>query len=347
MARASGDTPKRCINLMPQLNLGLETESFHSAGQLRTMSCRGLPTSWYEFDHPNRPLVVLLHGYPDSPTIWKNQLEPLLREYGVLIPFIRGSSGSPSKPEESLRFHPTSILLDCLEILRHYPNRPLHLVGHDLGAVHAWNLAAHLGSSALSLTILSGTSLDVYSNRLSRTDQLLRAWYVMALQFPAVVDSIARFFPKDLESLLSRIDPSRTGNGGSPPEWNARQYPILAALALWNWVWSEKPNHSKLSVPLQVLWGKEDLFLSSPTQGEWERVATSATVRILPAGHWMQLQIPRQVNALLEKFLKAHDYRFPRMSLDKIAAPTRTPNPVVLGGTCANPSSFSLDDKST
>src|SRR3981081_4550713 len=91
----------------------------------------------FEVNGDGRP-VVLLHGFPDSGRLWRNQLEPLASAgFKVIVPDLRGygASGKPSGVDDY------SLLLlasDVLAILDRLGVEKAHVVGHDWGAALAW-----------------------------------------------------------------------------------------------------------------------------------------------------------------------------------------------------------------
>jgi pimeloyl-ACP methyl ester carboxylesterase len=67
-----------------------------------------------------------------------------------------------------------------------------------------------------------------------------------------------------------------------------------------------KIRERRVEVPTQVIWGEEDpALLVGLTRGleEW---IPDLRVDILPgAGHWVPYERPREVNALIRKFMEA------------------------------------------
>jgi pimeloyl-ACP methyl ester carboxylesterase len=77
---------------------------------------------------------------------------------------------------------------------------------------------------------------------------------------------------------------------------------------------------TKVRCPVLVLWGSEDAFLMPPRLEELKADAEKVTVRILAGGHWLQRQLPDNVNDLLSRFFgDRHDDR-------KFAAKERVKN---------------------
>lgn len=88
------------------------------------------------------PLVVLLHGFPECWYTWSHQLAALAEAgYHVVAPDQRGygQTGSAGDGvEKYTRLHLTGDIVGLLETLG---ERQTVVVGHDWGAVVAWDLA--------------------------------------------------------------------------------------------------------------------------------------------------------------------------------------------------------------
>ena len=88
------------------------------------------------------PLVILVHGFPESWYSWRHQIEALsMAGYRVAAPDVRGY-GESDRPHAVEAYDMESLtgdiagLVDALS-----PNDPAVVVGHDWGAPIAWNTA--------------------------------------------------------------------------------------------------------------------------------------------------------------------------------------------------------------
>ena len=88
------------------------------------------------------PLVILVHGFPESWYSWRHQIEALsIAGYRVAAPDVRGY-GESDRPHAVEAYDMESLtgdiagLVDALS-----PNDPAVVVGHDWGAPIAWNTA--------------------------------------------------------------------------------------------------------------------------------------------------------------------------------------------------------------
>ncbi len=99
------------------------------------------------------PLVVLLHGWPESWYSWRHQLPALAAAgYRAVAPDLRGFGGSDAPPKvEDYEIH--HICRDLGGLLDHYQAKTAVVVGPRLGrahhlAVRAADARPHLGGGA-------------------------------------------------------------------------------------------------------------------------------------------------------------------------------------------------------
>ncbi|MGD8859130.1 MAG: alpha/beta hydrolase [Myxococcales bacterium] len=87
------------------------------------------------------PLVVLVHGWPESWYSWRHQIEPLeAAGYRVAVPDVRGYGGS-DKPEAIEAYDLTSLTDDVAGLIDALGEEQAILVGHDWGAPIVWTTA--------------------------------------------------------------------------------------------------------------------------------------------------------------------------------------------------------------
>ena len=92
-------------------------------------------------DEGRGPLVVLLHGFPELPGSWHNQVGPLVEAgYRVVVPYLRGYGYSPILADPA--FSAADRLAgDIVGVIDACGEQQAVVVGHDQGADVAWALA--------------------------------------------------------------------------------------------------------------------------------------------------------------------------------------------------------------
>src|SRR5690349_5715580 len=139
----------------------------------------------YEITGEGRP-VVLLHGFPDSGRLWRNQV-PALAEAGfkVIVPDLRGY-GRSDKPSDVDAYRMRLLVEDVGPVIEDAGVDCCHVVGHDWGAAVAWSFAAALPDRTDHLVALSVGHPAAF--RSAGFQQYARSWYMLLFQFRGVAE---------------------------------------------------------------------------------------------------------------------------------------------------------------
>lgn len=249
--------------------------------------------------------VALLHGFPDTSSVWREQMAALVDAgYRVIAPDMRGR-GQSEKPERVEDYRLSQMVADVAGLLDALGVERAHIVGHDWGAAVAWLFAALQPQRVERLVALS---VGHPATRERPTlDALQKGWYRLLFQFPGI------------ESTLQADDwyLVRTLFAGAPDlegyiETLSQPQALTAAL---NWYRANMPPERLVAPPPQLppiqaptlgIFGVDDLYLTEGAmlasrefvRGPWRYE------RIEGAGHWIQRDAPEQVNRLLLEFLR-------------------------------------------
>lgn len=273
------------------------------ATRLESKVIRGLKTSWLEDGTPGNAIVFLLHGFPDTPEIWDFQVEELSRRFHCIRPYNRGTA--ESEPASDIRrYGADAHALDFLEILREIDpdgERQVSVIGHDLGAVLAWNLASLLGPRLSRLVVFNGLSLPQMWRRFWNPRQQLRSWYIYLMQVPGLAEKAYSKLPKTLSAFTYQT-------GKLPltfrPEANEFRDKVGSSFKMYrSFARTQRTKTLPLRCPTLVLWGNADPFLEIPRLEEIEQDCEKVSMRILEGGHWIFREKSQEVNALLDSFL--------------------------------------------
>lgn len=106
----------------------------------RVATAPGVELDVTEAGPADGPVVVLLHGFPESAHSWRHQLTPLAEAgYRVLAPDQRGYAGS-SAPAEIDAYSAVALTADVCALLTDVGAEQAVIVGHDWGALLAWHM---------------------------------------------------------------------------------------------------------------------------------------------------------------------------------------------------------------
>ena len=241
--------------------------------------------------------VLLLHGFPDTHEVWRHQLPALAAAgYRVIAPDLRGygDSDAPLQVADYALGHLLGDvigLLDALDI-----HEPVHLVGHDWGAVLGWQLAIHHPLRFASYAALSVGHPYEYR---SDSQQLLRAWYLLLF-------SSGRFAEWLLRQRDWQLFRALVGRHPETPAWIAslsRPGRLRAALNWYraNVIGARAPAADTTPLPVLGLWSDGDRALTETQMRQSQRRVGGAWryERIEGASHWLQLDQPETLNRLL------------------------------------------------
>jgi epoxide hydrolase 4 len=278
--------------------------------EVMTIISRGLKTAWLQGanPHPGCPILFAVHGFPDSPYAFERQAAYFEQKCQVIAPFMRG--GGPSEaPKKLSRYNPQAFALDAADILKEVDptgQRPVFLVGHDLGCVHAWKIAEVLGARAKGLVILNGMPIPVMGRRLTNFRQLRKSWYMFAMQAPRLPELGFAWFPRFVLDRAYRVGGLAVSDR---PAWEHTKSMLSGPLNQYRAFARMLPHELKkpqksLGCRVLVLWGKEDGFLEMPRQAEFADQAREVTIRVLEGGHWLHREKPEAVNKLMEDFFQ-------------------------------------------
>ncbi len=89
------------------------------------------------------PLVLLLHGFPESWYSWRHQFAPLANAgFHVVAPHMRGY-GKSDRPHEIEAYTQVEVMADIAGLVPTLGYETAVVIGHDWGAPTAWGCALH------------------------------------------------------------------------------------------------------------------------------------------------------------------------------------------------------------
>ncbi|MFF0546676.1 alpha/beta fold hydrolase [Nocardia thailandica] len=157
------------------------------------------------------PVIVLLHGFPQTAASWSG-VAAILNEagYRTVAPDQRGYSPG-ARPRGRFAYRPAALVRDVLALVDRLGHGPVHLVGHDWGAAVAWWTAAARPARIATLTTVSVPHPGAFFRSLFTVDQLRRSYYMGLFQIPFLPERLLRARPGLLDAALARTGmPERT-----------------------------------------------------------------------------------------------------------------------------------------
>jgi pimeloyl-ACP methyl ester carboxylesterase len=247
------------------------------------------------------PVVLLLHGFPDSNALWRGVIPALVGAgYQVIAPDQRGF-GKSYAPDGVKNYRIETIANDAIALLDMFDIPKAHLVAHDWGAIIGWDLAGRHGDRFFSYTALSVGHPAAYVK--AGWEQKRKAWYTVFFQLRGVVEVIfqmrnwavfRRFVRHHPETEHWIEDLSRPGRFTAALNWyRANLLKLYAA------------DFARVGIPVMGVWSSDDLALAKDQMlNSGELVDNSFRYeQIDNCGHWIPLDEPEAVAELILNFL--------------------------------------------
>jgi len=258
------------------------------------------------------PVVVLLHGFPESWYGWRRQIEPLAAAgFRVIVPDQRGYNLS-SKPAGVAAYALAELVSDVIAIADQLGKEKIFVAGHDWGAAVAWSAALLHQQRIAKLAVLNVPHPSVMRKFLSTSPrQFLRSWYMFFFQLPWLPEVLFSAFDFTIgERALLRSSRPGTFSAEDLAQYRAAWSPPGALTGMINWYRALFRTRVKFSdkivrVPTRILWGERDAFLLAEMAHESLRYCTNAELfTFASATHWLQHEEPARVSELLIDFFR-------------------------------------------
>jgi pimeloyl-ACP methyl ester carboxylesterase len=249
------------------------------------------------------PVILLLHGFPDTHMVWRKQLPALAGAgFRVIAPDLRGY-GRSDAPPHVLDYTLDKIRADVLGLLDGLKIDKVHLVGHDWGSIIGWQLATMAPQRIERFATLSAGHPKAIAH--AGILQQLRMAYIPLFCVPGIAEGML----KAADWFALRQFTSEAGQAelwkrelGAPGRLTAALNYYRANLKL-----ALPQSYPRVKVPVMGIWSDRD-----PALGEKQMRDSAHYVdgefrfeRIHDADHWLQLTAHERVNALLLDFFGA------------------------------------------
>ncbi len=258
------------------------------------------------------PLVLMLHGFPQTGYSWRHQLQPLAAGgYLAVAPNQRGYSRG-AQPLDEASYATRLLVEDALELARVLGHERFHVVGHDWGGQLSWLLAAYHPERIRSLTVLSRPHPAAFAAAFrSDPQQAIRSKHHKAFQNAETVGLL-------LENGAARLRRSLVDQGVPAADIDAYLSvladPVTLEAAV-NWYRAAASGESGLAaadvpavtVPTLYIWGDADASVGeTAARGTADFVTGRYRLEVLPGvGHFVTDEAGDKVTELLLDFLSA------------------------------------------
>jgi pimeloyl-ACP methyl ester carboxylesterase len=241
--------------------------------------------------------VLLLHGFPDTHAVWREQIPALVAAgYRVIAPDTRGCGDSQLLTRVA-DYQIKHLIADLVALLDVLGLAKVKLVAHDWGAVIGWQLVMAHPQRIERYVALSVGHPSAYGS--GGLVQKLKGYYVLLFQLRGFAEWLLRLGNWKVFGLF-------TGFPQELPHWRktlSRPGRLTAGINYYraNLQLILPRTYPRVSVPVTGIFSDGDRFLT-----ERQMLASAAYCdagfryqRVNGANHWLQLDAPEQVTPLI------------------------------------------------
>ncbi len=253
-----------------------------------------------------RPLVVMLHGFPDFWYTWRNQMPELAGDHYVVAMDLRGYNKS-DKPKGLGQYSMKLLMADVIAVIKHAGYEKGTIVGNDWGGAISWNVASYFPQHVERLIICNLPHMNGLRRELANNPQQQKN------------SSYAREFQKkDAHKNLSVEMLTQIVAGRRSKEVQAAYREAFDRSdfeAMLNYYKANFPTPGKQSesappmpnvkCPTMIIHGlKDKALLASGLNDNWDWIDNEVTILTLPkADHFVQQDAPDRVTRAMLQWL--------------------------------------------
>ena len=268
------------------------------------------------------PVLMFLHGFPESHRTWYKQLREFSGDFRCIAPDQRGYRHS-DKPEGAANYTFDKMTADAFALADALGVGKFTVVGHDWGGAVAWGVALSGAPRVERCIILNAPHPFLFQKAvLDDPDQRAASQYIRAFRDP---ENDALIAEHGLVGLLAKVvkwsrSPAMEDDyrDAMMADWKIPG----AAMGMINWYRSsaiqvpamdeaDPPRPAfldapfpKVTMPTLVVWAMDDLALRPSlieTLGDY--VDDYTFVPVNGCGHFVTWEAPQAVNAAMREFL--------------------------------------------
>jgi epoxide hydrolase 4 len=254
------------------------------------------------------PLVIMIHGFPDYSGTW-TQLTPALSDaYRTVAIDTRGYNFS-DQPKGVENYAMPKLVADVAAVIRAEGRDKAIIIGHDFGAIIAWNFAFERPEMLDKLVILSVPHPTTFANELATNPvQLRNSQYAVNFQKEGSEKNLtAEAFAggiKDPAEKARYIEALKRSDFSAMMNYYRANFPLGKNAPAPG---TPPIIHPPVTVPVLVLHGVKDPYLlASGHAGMWNHITKDSTLVMIPdASHNVHHDAPELVNRTIRDWLDA------------------------------------------
>lgn len=269
------------------------------------------------------PVLIFLHGFPESHRTWRNQIRHFSDRYRCIAPDQRGY-GRSAKPDGVEAYTANNMIGDVFRLADALGVGTFTVVGHDWGGAIAWGVALTGQNTRVTRAIVANAPHPGVFPKLVWTDRAQREASQYFRDFRASLNDevlnkggLGPLLGKSTTQLFSdKMEPEE--RAALEADWADPK----TAIAMVNWYRASPvfvppmdaplalPADYKplkvpvLDIPTLVVWAMDDPALSPANlDGLAETIPDLTIERVHDCGHFVTWEAADQFNGAMEAFL--------------------------------------------
>jgi len=269
--------------------------------------------------------IVFLHGFPEYWGVWKRLLAAFAPTHRVIAPDLRGANQS-GRPKDVQAYRIERIVGDVLGLLDHLALPRVTLVAQDWGSLVGWSFLLRHRERVARYVTMNITHPALFDRELRENPaQQQASMYMLAFraQGEAMLTGDGGAFADQAIFADARAH-GAVISAEDEAEWKAvlgDMGHVTAGLNYYraaeigppdgkgskggsNLLDGVRPEDQRVDTPVLVIWGDRDPYLlPAGLEGLSELAPNSRVVHVPDATHWVSLEHPERVTALVREFM--------------------------------------------
>jgi pimeloyl-ACP methyl ester carboxylesterase len=267
----------------------------------------------------SRPALLLLHGFPQSRHIWHRVAPPLLDQYTLVVPDLRGY-GASSKPDDIASYAKSVMARDLIAVMDQLGFGTFYVCAHDRGARVAHKMCVDFPGRVLKLILLDiCPTLAMYNKTDFEFAKAYFHWFLLIQPAPLPETMLAGdprrviemymggrqvggldiFDPECLEYYISMMGDATTVHA------MCNDYRAAASLDMQEQR-DDLARGRNIKCPVRVLWGKRGVIEKCfDAVSEWRAVSepgVDVQGWAVDSGHYVPEERPEAVVSAIKEF---------------------------------------------
>ena len=287
-----------------------------TAVRYKTVKIDDLDIFYREAGSPEKPVILLLHGFPTSSHMFRNLIPKLAKDFYVVAPDYPGYgfSSAPKVSEYNYTFENLTNVVE--KFTSSVGIKKYSLYVQDYGAPVGYRLAVRNPAKVQALIVQNG---NAYEEGLREFWNPFKAYWKE--QSTENAKTLLGFLTLDI-TKWQYTHGTRNPNGISPDNWTVDQYLLdrdgnkEIQLKLFMDYGTNPPLYPKWQAyfrqyqpPTLVVWGKNDYIFPAEGAEPYKRDLKNIEFHLLNTGHFALEEESENVGRLMVDFLKKQKIR--------------------------------------